>query len=135
MIVVDSSAVIAILVGEPPASVLTARLAAEPERVMSVASYLEVGTVIAARRQSDHLDAVAFLDTFLAESGIELRPVDESQGRIALIARIRYGRGMGHGGVLNFGDAFSYALAKSLDAPLLFVGNDFTITDVKSALD
>ena len=135
MIVVDSSAVIAILVGEPPASVLTARLAAEPERVMSVASYLEVGTVIAARRQSDHLDAVAFLDTFLAESGIELRPVDESQGRIALIARIRYGRGMGHGGVLNFGDAFSYALAKSLDAPLLFVGNDFTTTDVKSALD
>ena len=49
-------------------------------------------------------------------------------------ARITYGRGMGHGGVLNFGDAFSYALAKSLDAPLLFVGNDFAATDITSAL-
>jgi ribonuclease VapC len=54
--------------------------------------------------------------------------------RLALWACIRYDRGMGHGGQLNFGDAFSYALAKSLDAPLLFIGNDFATTDVKRAL-
>ena len=135
MIVVDSSAVIAILIGEPPASRLSARLAADPVRVMSVASYLETGTVMAGRRSSDPLEAISLLDEFLTEAGIELRPVDEPQGRIALTARIRFGRGMGHGGILDFGDAFSYALAKSLDAPLLFIGNDFTSTDIKSALD
>jgi ribonuclease VapC len=102
---------------------------------MSVASYLETGTVIAGRRRQDRLAAIDFLDRFLADLEIELRPVDETQIRIALDARIRYGRGMGHGGGLNFGDAFSYALAKSLDAPLLFIGEDFTTTDVKSALD
>jgi ribonuclease VapC len=70
----------------------------------------------------------------LAEAGIEVAQVDAEQARLALTARITYGRGMGHGGVLNFGDAFSYALAKSLDAPLLFVGDDFTTTDVAIAM-
>jgi ribonuclease VapC len=135
MIVLDSSALIALLLGEPLAGVLAARLAADVERVISVASYLEAGTVLAGRQRLDCLRAIEFLDIYLAEAGIELRPVDETQIRIALDARIRYGRGMGHGGVLNFGDAFSYALAKSLDAPLLFIGGDFTTTDIKSALD
>jgi ribonuclease VapC len=135
MIVVDSSAIIALLLGEPTATVIASRLEADTERVMSVASYLETGTVVAGRRRSDRLAAIDFLDAFLADSDIELRPVDETQIRIALAARIRYGRGMDHGGVLNFSDVFSYALAKSLDAPLLFIGGDFTTTDVKSALD
>jgi ribonuclease VapC len=134
MIVVDSSAIIALFLGEPTAPVLAARLASDPNRVMSAATYLEVGTVMAGRSPTDRFKAIAFLDTFLAETGIELYPVDETQARIALDARIRYGRGMGHGGVLNVGDAFSYALAKSLGAPLLFVGDDFTRTDIESAL-
>jgi ribonuclease VapC len=134
MIVVDSSGVIALLAGESSAAALAMRLAADPKRVMSVATYLEAGTVIATRTRSDRFGAIAFLDTFLAEADIELRAVDEEQARIALDARIRYGRGMGHSGVLNFGDAFSYALAKSLDAPLLFVGDDFTRTDIEAAL-
>jgi ribonuclease VapC len=134
MIVVDSSAVIALLGGEPSAPVLAARLAADPNPVMSVATYLEVGTVIAVRSPSNRFKAIGFLETFLADAGIGLRPVDEAQARIALDARIRYGRGMGHGGVLNFGDAFSYALAKSLGAPLLFVGDDFTRTDIEAAV-
>ena len=134
MIVVDSSAVIALLFREPPAAAIAARLAADPDRVMSVASYLEAGTVLAGRRRADRLRAIDDLDQFLAEAGIDLRAVDPVQARFALHARIAYGRGMGHGGSLNFGDAFSYALAKSLDAPLLFIGDDFAATDVVPAL-
>jgi ribonuclease VapC len=134
MIVVDSSAVVAMMLAEPSATVVAARLAADTERVMSIASYLETGTVLAGRRRNDRLKAIDELDAFLSETGIDLVPVDVSQGRVALSARITHGRGMGHGGALNFGDAFSYALAKTRDAPLLFVGNDFAGTDIKAAL-
>jgi ribonuclease VapC len=135
MIVVDSSAIVAILFGEPSADALLSRLATDPDRVMSVASYLETGTVLASRRRTHRLRAIEDLDAFLDEAGIVLAPVDETQARLALRARIRFGRGMGHGGVLNFGDAFSYALARDRQAPLLFVGDDFGTTDVVAALD
>jgi ribonuclease VapC len=131
MIVVDSSAIIAILFSEPVASVLLARLAAETERLMSVASYLETGTVLAGRRAANRLLAIDDLDDFLRDADIALVPVDVAQARLALQARIRFGRGMGHGGVLNDGDCFSYALARRKDAPLLFIGDDFGRTDVK----
>ena len=134
MIIVDSSAVIAMLFREPSSDVLAARLAVDSERVMSVASYLEAGTVLAGRRRHDRPKAIDDLDAFLTETGIDLKAVDVAQGRLALAARIRYGRGMGRGGTLNFGDAFSYALAKTLGAPLLFIGNDFAATDLIPAL-
>ena len=102
---------------------------------MSVASYLEAGTVLAGRRRaSDRLGAIEYLDAFLDQAAITLAPVDAPQIRLALRARIIYGRGMGHGGELNFGDSFSYALAKTHGAPLLFVGNDFMKTDIVPAL-
>ncbi len=101
---------------------------------MSVACYLEAGTVLAGRRRADRHRAIEDLDRFLDEAGISLAPVDVDQARLALHARIQYGRGMGHGGVLNFGDCFSYALAKVAEAPLLFVGDDFGTTDVAVAL-
>jgi len=134
MIVVDSSAVIAIMFGEPSSEALLARLVADPDRVISAASYLESGTVLAGRRRTDRVLAIDDLDEFLSSAGIELAALDAQQAHIALRARILHGRGMGHGGTLNFGDAFSYALAKTLDAPLLFVGDDFATTDVKVAL-
>ncbi len=136
MIVVDSSAIVAILCGEAAASVLAARITAEPAglRRMSVASYLEVGSVLAGRASGDRLQVIPDLDAFLTDAGITLEPVDENQARVALRARIVHGRGMGHGGSLNFGDCFSYALATVLNAPLLFVGNDFAATDVTPAL-
>ena len=135
MIVVDSSAVVAILFGESTAPALLARLAADPDRVMSVAAYVETGTVLAGRRTGDRMRAMDDLDSFLGEAGITLAAVDEAQARLALSARIRFGRGMGHGGLLNCGDAFSYALARARQAPLLFTGNDFGTTDVAIALD
>jgi ribonuclease VapC len=134
MIVVDSSAVLAILFGEAASAALADRLAADPDRLMSVASYLEAGTVLAGRRRSAKEGAIEDLDAFLDEARIGLAPVDAAQARLALHARIEHGRGMGHGGALNFGDAFSYALAKSLGAPLLFVGDDFARTDIVPAL-
>lgn len=70
----------------------------------------------------------------MAKHFLELVPVDEEQTRIALDARIRFGKGFGHSAKLNFGDCFSYALAKTLRAPLLYTGDDFDRTDVRSAL-
>ena len=72
MIVVDSSAVIAMMLQEPPAAALAARLAIDSERVLSIASYLEAGTVLAGRRRNDRLKAIDELDAFLAETGIDL---------------------------------------------------------------
>ncbi len=132
MLVVDSSAVVAILFGEPEASALAARLAAEPDKLMSVASYVETGTVLAGRRKADPLQAIADLDAFLGEAGIRLASVDEPQARLALAARIRYGRGFGSPAGLNYGDAFVYALAKVQGAALLFIGNDFGKTDLSA---
>lgn len=134
MIVIDSSAVIAILFGEPAAPALAVRLAADTERIMSIASYVETGTVLAGRRSSEKALAIADLNQFLTEAEIDIRPVDITQGRLALEARIRFGKGMRTGGRLNFGDAFSYALAKSCGAPLLFTGDDFSRTDIEDAL-
>ena len=102
---------------------------------MSVVSYVETGTVLAGRRQTDKLRAIDDLDAFLAEAGIVPTPVEASQARHALAARIRFGRGMGHGGKLNFGDAFSHALARTRAAPLLFIGDDFSETDIAVALN
>ena len=101
---------------------------------MSVANYVETGAVLAGRRHDDRAGAIRDLDSFLDEAGIMLAPIDASQARVALDARIRFGRGMGHGGLLNFGDAFAYALAKVNSAPLLFTGDDFKRTDCTAAL-
>lgn len=134
LIVIDSSAIVAILFEEPSAAVLLQPLSGDPERVMSAASYVETGTVLAGRRLSDKAKAADDLDAFLTQVGVTVVPVDDKQAQLALRARIAHRRGMGHGGSLNFGDAFSYALAKSLDAPLLYVGDDFTATDVRKVL-
>jgi len=70
----------------------------------------------------------------LDRAGISLAPIDETQAREALRARVRYGRGFGHAARLNYSDCFAYALAKTRNLPLLFIGDDFTHTDVVSAL-
>jgi ribonuclease VapC len=79
-------------------------------------------------------NAIADLDEFMRGTDIYIEPVDVTQARIALAARIQYGRGFGHPARLNYSDCFAYALAKAKDLPLLFVGNDFAHTDIVPAL-
>ena len=85
-------------------------------------------------RNGDRHEAIADLDAFLADFRIAIAPTDESLARAAMRARLDYGKGFGTRGGLNFGDCFAYALAKRHSAPLLYVGDDFALTDVQSAL-
>ena len=131
VLVVDPSAVVALLKSEPGWEALALRLHAAASRVLSVAGWVELSLVVAGR----HGDAItlAVLDRLLQAAAIEFHPVDASQARLAREAFLRFGQGR-HPASLNFGDCFSYALARTLDAPLLFVGDDFGQTDVQAAL-
>jgi len=136
MLVVDTSALVAIMLNEPGWRALSDRIRDEApgERVMSAANYVELGTVIAGRRVSDPLGAIAEVRLVLSEADIRIVAVDEALAQIALEARIRFGKGFSTSAKLNFGDSMAYALAKSLKAPLLFVGNDFGATDISPAI-
>lgn len=126
--IVDSSAVLAIIQGEPEAAECAERMLAQPCR-MSAANWMEAGIVVdnrsvAAQRDFDELMSLAAMDVVA---------VDADQARIARDAYRRYGRGSGHPARLNYGDCFAYALAVTRGEPLLFVGDDFTETDVRQA--
>jgi ribonuclease VapC len=76
-----------------------------------------------------------FLDQFLEAAHIEVEPVTATQAKIARAAYCEYGQGSGHPAQLNFGDCFAYAIARDFREPLLYKGNDFSHTDIESALD
>lgn len=127
--ILDSSAIMAVLEDEPDADRLLAAAAAGPCR-MSLATYVELG-IVADSRSTAH----GFrLDRLLAVLDVTLEPVDAAQARIARAAYRRFGRGSGSPARLNFGDCFSYALAVVTGEPLLFTGNDFAQTDIPPAL-
>ena len=98
---------------------------------MSAAILLETAIVI--DRQPDPR-AAAKLDEIIEELGVTIEPVTAHQAGIARDAYRRFGKGRGHPARLNFGDCFAYALAKELDEPLLFVGQDFVHTDIRPVL-
>ncbi len=125
--IVDTSALIAILRDEPDAESLALALAADRSPRMSSANYLETAIVIDAAR-----DPVASrqVDHLVAKAGLILEPVTAEHAQTARAAYRDFGKGSGHPAQLNFGDCFAYALAKSTDQPLLFKGDDFTHTDV-----
>jgi len=136
MIVVDSSAIIAIMFDEGGAPACMAALQEDGSRLISAVNYVEAGTVMAGRiRRGDRREAIADLDGFLTNFRIDIAPVDDRLARTAMKARIEYGQGFGTRGGLNFGDCFAYALAKQHSAPLLYIGNDFGLTDIRSALE
>jgi ribonuclease VapC len=128
--VLDTSAVIAILTNEPEAKVLEQEIANDPIRLISAASILEAGIVI-ERRLGDA--AGREFDLWLLRAGVEIVPVDAQQVDMARRAWRRFGKGR-HPAGLNFGDCFSYALAITRDEPLLFKGNDFSRTDVRPVM-
>lgn len=129
--IIDTSALIAILRDEPDAARYAKAIAATTTRRFSAANYVETAAVIDGSR-----DPVASrrFDDLLREAEVVIEPVTESQARIAREAYRDFGRGSGHSAKLNLGDCFAYALARATGEPLLFKGNDFTRTDVTQAL-
>lgn len=127
--IVDSSAIVAILLGEDESDVLLERLGAAESIRMSAFSYLEAGTVLLNRRGPAGRRA---LDELIDAAGISLTPFDHEQADAALDAIARFGKGR-HKAGLNLGDAASYALSKTAREPLLFKGDDFARTDIERA--
>jgi ribonuclease VapC len=127
-VIVDTSALIALLRDEPEAAAFADLLRAAPRRLLSAASYVELGAVVDGR--GDPVLSGA-LDAWLAAWGIEVVPLTVAQARIARAAYQRFGRGSGHPARLNLGDCFAYALARDLGEPLLFKGADFALTDIE----
>jgi ribonuclease VapC len=127
--IVDTSALVAVLDQESEAQRIVRTLASAPERILSAANLVEVGIVMQARRGDDGARA---LDLLLAKLRVDIAAVTANQADIARKAFRRYGRGR-HAANLNFGDCFAYALAKDTSAPLLFKGDDFGLTDVMVA--
>lgn len=131
---VDTSALAAICFREPDAGRMAEALWAAEEAKISAGTALELSIVLATRKVASPDDAARWLDGFLGEADISVEPVDAAQLQIARTAYAVYGKGLGHPAQLNFGDCFAYALAKALDAPLLFKGTDFAQTDLRAVL-
>ena len=129
--IVDTSALIAILRDEQDAMTYARAIASAPIRRVSAATYVETAAVIDGSR--DPIASRRF-DDLLREARFVIEPVTEAQAHIAREAYRDFGRGSGHPARLNFGDCFAYALAKATNEPLLFKGDDFTRTDITSAL-
>jgi ribonuclease VapC len=128
--VIDTSAILAILGDEPERRAFNEAIESADPRLMSTASFVEASMVIETRRGYEGLRD---FDLFIAKAGIELASVDADQAHIARQAFREYGKGR-HPAGLNFGDCFSYALARAEGLPLLFKGNDFAQTDIEPVL-
>jgi ribonuclease VapC len=128
--VIDTSAVMAILQDEPERRSFTEAIEEADSRRMSTASFVETSIVVEMRYGTD---GVGDLDLFLSRADIELVPVDAGQALVARRALTSFGKGR-HPAGLNYGDCFSYALAKTLGEPLLYKGDDFAGTDIPGAI-
>jgi ribonuclease VapC len=127
--IIDSSALIAILLKEPEGQLLDVAILESADCRMSTANFLEASMVILARRGQQ---GMRDLDLLIGRMGIRLVSFTESQARLARTAFECYGKGR-HPAQLNFGDCIAYALARDTGEELLFVGTDFSQTDVVSA--
>ena len=129
--VIDSSAIIAIARREPEARDFSALLASVPGKVIAAPNYLECAFVLANLAPNKGLP---FLRDLVSDTLISIVPFGETELEFAMEARAKFGRGSGHRAKLNFGDCFSYALAKTRNLPLLFKGDDFVHTDIEPAV-
>ena len=126
--VIDTSVLVAIALNEPLRAKLLDLIDAAASRVVCSVSLLEAGIVLRARSGAR---AVPVLHQLVEAIGAEVASFDESHARLATAAFSRYGKGMGHAAQLNLGDCAVYALARSLDEPVLATGRDFAATDLQ----
>jgi ribonuclease VapC len=129
--VIDSSALVAIILGEPEAAAFLHSIKSAPTRSISSASYLETGMVLSRDRTGERQK---LFEELIVALRLMIAPVTEQQARAALQAFGVFGKGLGHPAALNFGDCLSYALAKVGAEPLLFKGDDFSRTDIVAAV-
>jgi ribonuclease VapC len=129
VIVVDTSAICAILFQEESAATAAETIDAASARLLSAANWVEAAIVVEARKGP--AGALEF-DALIEQGGIEIVPVDEETARAARVAWRRYGKGR-HPAALNFGDCFAFGLAKVRGLPLLAIGGDFAKTDIVMA--
>ena len=128
--IVDASALLAVLLDEPEARDSVVAISTSERVAMSAVNYLEVAIRIDRR---DSILLAQKFDAFMALSAIEVLPVSLSQTRLAQLAYAEFGEGR-HPARLNLGDCFAYALAKETGLPLLFKGEDFVHTDIRAAI-
>jgi ribonuclease VapC len=129
--VIDTSALVAVLLGEPEGRRFNTLIAEDPTRLLSAASRVETGLVVEGRKgDAGRIDLERFLDA----AAIDIVAVTSEQAEIACEAFRRYGKGR-HPAGLNFGDVFAYALATATGQPLLFKGHDFSKTDVTAVVE
>jgi ribonuclease VapC len=124
--VIDSSAIVAILLNEADAADIAQAIESNSQRLLSAANLLEASIVIESRKGEA---GGRELDLLIYRAAIEIVAVDQDQAELARIAWRRFGKGR-HPAGLNYGDCFAYALAKTRQLPLLFQGGDFTRTDI-----
>ena len=129
--VVDTSALVSMLTGEPDAPKFARLLRDAPEKRMSAANYAELRIVMLKRT---HQYDPELAPDMVHRAGIEVVSLSKGQADLAAQAYRTYGKGR-HRAALNFGDCFAYALAKHLDVPLLFKGTDFSETDIRAAAE
>jgi ribonuclease VapC len=127
--ILDTSALLAILLDERERAEFVARIEADPRRMVSAASALEAAMVLEGRKGDE---AGGDLDVFLRTASVEIVPFDHDQLAIARSAFRRFGKGR-HAAGLNFGDCIAYALSRWTGEPLLYKGTDFSSTDVTRA--
>ncbi|WP_429811238.1 type II toxin-antitoxin system VapC family toxin [Ensifer sp. B1-9] len=127
--VIDTSAIVAIAFNEPEAETYEQKVVDAPRRFISAATVLELAIVIEARLGEA---GAAELDLWLYKANVEIVAVDAEQIAVARRAWRSYGKGR-HPAGLNYGDCFSYALAKTRSEPLLYKGDDFSRTDIEAA--
>ena len=126
----DTSAIVAILFGEPERNAFLLELARNPRLAMSSVTFYETSLVAVGKKKNP--EAASEVDDFITRFGIEVVPLGMEGARAAREAYFRFGRNY-HAASLNLADCFSYALAKSRNEPLLFKGNDFLKTDIVPA--
>ncbi|MBD3942243.1 type II toxin-antitoxin system VapC family toxin [Microbacterium sp. NEAU-LLC] len=129
--IVDTSALIAVLEQEAEADDIGMLLAGLGGQI-SAATLVEARVVALGRGGPTGLRR---LDALVAKTGLTVVPFDEIQADVATVAYRDFGRGSGHPAKLNLGDSYSYALAHVADEPLLYIGDDFSHTDIRSALE